>query len=240
VTPSSIRPLLEDRLFAVKKQIHDACRRAGRQPEEVTLVAVTKYAGIETAAMLVELGVRDLGESRPQELWRKRAALRTDVRWHLVGHLQRNKIQRTLPLHLIHSVDRLSLLTSLEQEAVKRGTTVHVLLEVNASREPSKLGFAPETLLGLASCIKSLRQVHVLGLMTMAAPAADPDTCRPTFTLLRQLRDRLRQLVPLPHRLEHLSMGMSDDFEVAIEEGATLVRIGSALLAGLPRQPDTQ
>ena len=139
---AAARSLLKDRLQAVEERIRAACRRANRAREEVTLVAVTKYVGCEIAALLPEFGVLDLGESRPQELWRKAAALPKDVRWHLVGHLQRNKIEKTLPLvHLIHSVDSVRLLKALYEEAEKQDRHVDVLLEFNLSREPAKHGF---------------------------------------------------------------------------------------------------
>jgi hypothetical protein len=220
-------------LHVVEQRISDACRRAGRRRADVALVAVTKSASTELAGLLVELGVLDLGESRPQELWHKRAALPNTVRWHLVGHLQRNKIERTLPVYLIHSVDRLPLLTALDREAAKRGMDVNVLLEVNASRERSKMGLAPEELPGAIPEIAKLERVRVRGLMTMAAPSDDPESCRPTFALLRKLRDELRGRLHPAHSLDQLSMGMSDDFEVAIEEGATLVRLGTILVEGL-------
>jgi pyridoxal phosphate enzyme (YggS family) len=223
------KALLSD-LHAVESRIQAACQRVGRRREDVTLVAVTKSIGTATAALLPELGLLDLGESRPQELWRKAEALPATIRWHLIGHLQRNKIERTLPLVvLIHSVDSVRLLEELEKQAARRGQPIQVLLEVNASREPNKQGFAPEELTGLASVIQPLRQVQVRGLMTMAVLEDDPERCRPTFRSLRELRDELSKKLTPPHRLEHLSMGMSNDFEVAIEEGATLVRVGSAL-----------
>lgn len=227
---SSLATKLVDRLEKVRQRIEAACRKAGRAPTEVTLVAVTKSATVEVAELLPELGWMDLGENRPQELWRKSAALPATVRWHLIGHLQRNKIDRTLPLvHLFHSVDSLRLLTALEQEAARQQRFVDVLLEVNASREANKQGFAPEEVPGLAPELAKLRQVRVRGLMTMAAFEEDPELSRPTFAQVRQLRDQLQQDLGPPHGVEHLSMGMSNDFEVAIEEGATLVRIGTAL-----------
>jgi pyridoxal phosphate enzyme (YggS family) len=225
---------LSDRLHAVNERLGAACARAGRDRREVTLVAVTKTVSAETAALLVELGVVNLGESRPQELWHK-AAVVSGASWHLVGHLQRNKIERILPLvHLIHSVDSLRLLSAIEDEAARQGRTVDVLLQVNASREASKHGFDPEEVPALAPRIAGLRQVRVQGLMTMAAFEDDPQHCRPTFAALRQLRDRLRTELGASHPLPHLSIGMSNDFEVAVEEGATLVRIGTALFEGVP------
>jgi pyridoxal phosphate enzyme (YggS family) len=205
----------------------------------VTLVAVTKTVSAEVAAVLPELGVVDLGESRPQELWRKAAVFPRSARWHLVGHLQRNKIEKTLPLtHLIHSVDSERLLLALDEEAARQDRRVDVLLEVNASREEAKHGFAPEELAGLGdpgSALRELKRVRVCGLMTMAALEEEPERCRPTFVGLRELRDRLRAELGSAYPLAHLSMGMTNDFEVAIEEGATLVRIGTAIFDGIDR-----
>ena len=226
--------ILSDRLHAVEDRICSACFRAGRKREEVTLVAVTKSVGPEVAALFMELGHLEFGENRPQELWRKSAALSPAIHWHLIGHLQRNKIERTLPLvRLIHSVDSARLLTALESEAARRQTPVEVLLEVNASGETSKHGFSPDQLQILSSMIDKLNFVKVRGLMTMAALEEVPERTRPTFAALRGLRDRLRQEWSSVVRLDHLSMGMTNDFEIAIEEGATLIRVGTALFEGL-------
>lgn len=229
-----VESILRSRLDAVDERLHAACRRAGRSRAEVTLVAVTKTTTADVATLLPGLGVVDLGESRPQELWQKAAALPNSVRWHLIGHLQRNKVERTVPLvHLIHSVDSTRLLLALDKEAEGRTGGLPVLLEVNASREKAKHGFAPEELPGLADLLGALRNVRLRGLMTMAAPEENPERCRPTFSLLRGLRDQLQAAVGTAHRLEHLSMGMTNDYEVAVEEGATLVRLGTALFEGL-------
>lgn len=229
---NSVKSVLRDHLREVDERMASACRRAGRQRSEVTLVAVTKSTTVAVAGLLPELGVFDLGENRPQELWHKAGALPSSLRWHLIGHLQRNKIERTLPLvHMVHSVDNLRLLEALEAAAPP--VPLQVLLEVNASRESNKHGFAPEQLSTLVPKLTELRHIHVKGLMTMAALADDPQSSRPTFAEVRTLCDGLRQQLPAPHTLEHLSMGMTNDFEIAIEEGATLVRIGSALFAGL-------
>jgi pyridoxal phosphate enzyme (YggS family) len=222
---SSVRDRLAANLAGVEERIAAACRRAGRRRDSVTLVAVTKTVEVEVAALLVELGVRDLGESRPQELWRKAAALPDGVRWHLIGHLQRNKIERTVPLaHRIHSVDSLRLLEALEAAEAER--PIEALLEVNCSGEASKQGFAPEALGAVVPAIERLRRVRVVGLMTMAAFEEDPRRCRPAFALLRRLREQTPGL-------RELSMGMSNDFEVAIEEGATMVRLGRVLFEGI-------
>jgi pyridoxal phosphate enzyme (YggS family) len=225
--------LLADRLHSAEDRITAACRRAGRARGEVTLVAVTKSVGPAVATRMAELGVRDLGENRPQELWRKAAVL-PSVRWHLIGHLQRNKIDRTLPLvHRIHAIDSLRLLEALEQEAGRRRQTVEVLLECNTSGEANKQGFSVAEVPALVPQLAKCRHVHISGLMTMAAFEPEPEKCRPAFALLRGLRDQLRPQFAAPHHVQQLSMGMSNDFEVAIEEGATLIRLGTVLFEGM-------
>jgi pyridoxal phosphate enzyme (YggS family) len=232
---SAVKDVLGRNLHSVQERIANACARAGRKREEITLVAVTKTVSIEVAAALHELGVPDLGESRPQEMWRKAAALPQTVRWHLVGHLQRNKIERTLPFAtLIHSVDSLRLLEAIDEQAAGSKGTASILLEVNASRESSKLGFGIDEVPELAGKMRELSNVKILGLMTMAAYTANPEETRPTFSTLRGLRDRLQSSFGANHFFDQLSMGMTNDFEIAIEEGATLIRIGTALFEGLP------
>ncbi len=225
------RQRIAENLAAVEERLEAACRRAGRTRSEVKLVAVTKTVSVEVAAWLPELGVYDLGESRPQELWRKAAVVK-QVHWHLVGHLQRNKIERTLPLiERIHSVDSLRLLEALEATCRQMSRSLSALLEVNASREATKHGFAPEEVPGLAPRLTKLQYLRVDGLMTLAAYEEDPQRTRPTFAALRNLRDRLAAELGRP--LPHLSMGMSNDFEIAVEEGATLVRLGTVLFEGI-------
>jgi hypothetical protein len=228
---SQLRSVLAERIAGVRGRIAAACARAGRDPAGVTLVAVTKTVSPRVAALVPELGVRDLGESRPQELWKKADAVPVAT-WHLIGHLQRNKLDRTVPLvSLLHSVDSERLLAALDAFGRKRGSPVRVLLEVNCSGEQAKGGFAPEALPSLADTLPALAGVEVRGLMTMAAYEEDPRATRPTFARLRDLRDALRARTGLP--LSELSMGMSNDFEIAAEEGATFVRIGTTLFEGL-------
>ncbi len=236
---SRLKGILSGRLEAVEKRMEAACRRAGRNRSEVTLVAVTKTVSAEIAALLPSLGVFDLGESRPQELWRKAAILPNTVRWHQVGHLQRNKVAATLPwVHLIHSVDSFRLLSALELEAGKINREVDVLLEVNVSGEASKHGFEPHEFPEVVKAIPELTRVRITGLMTMAPLEQEVERCRPTFAELRRLRNQWRSDLGSPHHLDHLSMGMSNDFQVAIEEGATLVRLGTVLFEGLSYQPE--
>lgn len=229
-----LREKLAERVRQVEERIGAACARAGRSRADVTLVAVTKSTTAEIASLLPGLGQLDLGESRPQELWRK-AALVPNVRWHMIGHLQRNKIDKTLPLlHFFHSVDSWRLLQALDLEcaSVERDS-LPICLELNMSREAQKHGLAPEDMNELPARLAELKHVQVRGLMTMAAFSEDPEESRAAFRELRELRDRLRAELPPPHVLEHLSMGMTNDFEVAIEEGSTLIRLGSILFEGL-------
>jgi PLP dependent protein len=235
MTTAAVRAFLKDRLSELEERIGVACSRAARPRSAVSLVAVTKSVGPTAATILTELGILDLGESRPQELWHKAEPLPPAVRWHLVGHLQRNKVERTLRrVYLIHSVDSRRLLDALEAEAAIQGRHLDILLEVNISREVNKTGFTPEDVPGLAPHLVALRHVRVRGLMTMAAQGEQPEDARPTFSGLRQLRDRLQREVGESLNLEHLSMGMTNDFEVAIEEGATLIRVGSGIFDGIP------
>lgn len=221
--------VLRDRVRRVQDRIARACDRAGRHPSDVVLVAVTKKVPAEDAALLPGLGILDLGENRPQELWSKAAALRGDVRWHLIGHLQRNKIAKTLPLvSLIHSVDSARLLKAIEEEAGRQGRNVDVLLEVNVSGEGSKQGLSAMDVAVIVEEAAALRHVQIKGLMTMA-PLQEAEMCRPVFAKLRALRDNLQSRLSPPHHVSELSMGMSNDFEVAVEEGATLVRLGTVL-----------
>ena len=226
-----------DNLAAVNQRIAAAARRSGRSAADVTLIAVTKYVGPDEVACLVEAGCIEMGESRPQELWRKTEAVNADgLRWHLIGHLQRNKVRRTLPqVALIHSCDSLRLLAEIDRIAAESGVALPVLLESNVSGDAAKHGFAPADLEENLLRISKLQHVMVRGLMAMASLDGDHATARRDFVRLRELRDRLQQNCPPAVSLTELSMGMSRDFEIAIEEGATLVRVGSALFEGIAR-----
>ena len=234
-TMSDVAQRIAENLYAVRERIAAAAARAGRDPSGIRLIGVTKYAGPELAGMLVQAGLMDLGESRPQELWRKAEALTAQsVRWHLIGHLQRNKVRRTLPLTtLIHSGDSLRLFESLSEESAALARKCDVLLEVNISGDQAKHGFAPQELAPLLPAIAALPHVQVRGLMGMAGLETDADEARRQFASLRLLRDRLLADCPPAISLAELSMGMSGDFEQAIAEGATMVRVGSALFEGV-------
>lgn len=222
---------IADNLRSIRERIARAAEGAGRSPSEVTLLAVSKFhppAAVEQAAAAGQL---EFGENYPQELCAKAEAVcLPSIRWHLIGHLQRNKVERALRhADLIHSVDSLRLLEALEAASRRRAASAHVLLEVNASREPNKTGFALEEVPELGERLRSLPHVRVEGLMAMASYTADPGSARATFAEVRELRDRLRREWGEAFPLPHLSMGMSNDYEVAIEEGATIVRVGTAI-----------
>ncbi len=214
-------------------RIEEACRRAGRPAEDVRLVAVTKSAEIGWIEALLALGVRDLGESRPQQLCERALLVDKPVAWHLIGHLQRNKVRKVLAVSAwIHSVDTLPLLQRIDEIAGELGVRPRLLLEVNVSGETAKQGFEPEELAAAWPVLSAVSHVEIAGLMTMAPWTESPEAARPVFAGLRTLRDRLRGIRP-SIALPELSMGMSGDFDVAVEEGATLVRVGTSLFEGL-------
>ncbi|MBA4020164.1 MAG: YggS family pyridoxal phosphate-dependent enzyme [Pirellula sp.] len=222
-------------LAEVQARIGTAATQAGRRPEAVRLVAVTKYVDAATTRLLVDAGCRDLGEARPQQLWDKAAELaELGIRWHLIGHLQRNKVRRTLPLvHLLHSGDSLRLLEELDAERAAQPAPLPVLLEVNVSGDAAKHGFAVDDVPPLVESLAKLAHLDVRGLMCMAGLEGDAAEARREFAALRELRDRLRREWSGRYTLDELSMGMSGDFEAAIAEGSTMVRVGSALFEGL-------
>ena len=224
---------IADNVAAVRERIARAAERDGRPADRVSLVAVTKYVSVEWVRPLVAAGCFDLGESRPQQLWTKSAALADlPIRWHMIGHVQRNKVRRTLPLTaLLHSVDSRRLLAMINEESQSLPPT-RVLLEVNVSGESAKHGFAAADIEPLLAELPGYANVSVRGLMCMASLEGGATEARRDFAALRALRDKLRPACPPGVALDELSMGMSGDFEEAIEEGATIVRVGSALFEG--------
>ncbi len=222
-----------DRLEAVRARIRAAAERSGRRFTDVTLVAVSKNVPAEGIRAVARLGVVDVGESRVQEALPKIEAVADPaIRWHLVGHLQRNKARRAAELFtLIHSVDTEALAEALAHGAETQGRVVSVLLQVNVAGEPGKHGCATAEVIPMARRMRRLAALRLEGLMTIAPLADDPGDARPVFQQLRRLGEALREEAP---EARHLSMGMSDDFEVAIEEGATLIRVGRALFGDRP------
>ncbi|MEM9187085.1 MAG: YggS family pyridoxal phosphate-dependent enzyme [Planctomycetota bacterium] len=229
--------VIRDNLAEVRDRIAESAIAAGREPAEVTLVGVTKYVDEATATLLADAGCHELGESRPQQLWAKAEfppLAVYPIRWHQIGHLQRNKVKRTVELGaLIHSMDSYRSLATVNKAAEQAGVTAEVLLEVNCSGDPEKHGVPPEQLRQDIEELDFFRNVRVRGLMTMAARDGGPKIARKNFALLRRLRDDYAGLAPEGTAITELSMGMSGDFEAAIAEGATIVRVGSALWEGI-------
>lgn len=215
-------------LEAVHERVARACERAGRKPEDVLLIAVSKTVEIERIRLAVTAGVRALGENRVQEAKEKVTGLGRPVPWHLIGSLQTNKARDAVELFdWIHSVDREELARELDRRAHQRERRVKILVQVNVGEEPQKGGVHPAELKGLLESLTALSNLEVRGLMCIPPVAETAEASRPSFKRLRELRDAAG--------LEHCSMGMSGDFEVAIEEGATMVRVGTAIFG--PRAP---
>lgn len=232
---TNINNQIADNLARVQQRIQQAAESAGRAAKDVQLVAVTKYVDASVTAVLLAAGCSTLGESRPQQLWDKAAQLElAAAHWHMIGHLQRNKVQRTLPLvDLIHSVDSERLLKAINNAAIEQDRHARVLLEINCSGEDAKHGLTDDGLKEILPLLTNYTNVEVCGLMTMAAREGGPSTAARNFASLRELRDQVAPDCPSDVNLTELSMGMSHDFEEAIREGATLVRIGSLLFEGL-------
>jgi hypothetical protein len=220
---------LAENIALVRERIAAAARRSGRQPEELPLVAVTKTISPERIQEAVSLGLKDLGENRVQELLAKQPYI-SGVSWHLIGHLQRNKARQVWDkVTLIHSVDSLELARELDRRAAVAGRRVNILVEVNVAGEESKFGLAPEAVIPFIRELTGFTGLHVLGLMTVAPLVDDAEEVRPVFRRLAGLRREVEALHLPGVDMRYLSMGMTNDFEVAIEEGANMVRIGTAI-----------
>lgn len=226
--------ILARNLADVRARIAEARLKRPPQAGEVRLIAVTKSAPVEWIRLLTELGQLDLAENRPQQLMQRATELSGSVRWHMIGHLQRNKVDSLwTTVDCIHSVDSSRLLQAIVQQVAKSAVCPRLLLEVNVSGEASKSGFAPAELLSHWDDILAQAELPIVGLMTMAPLTDDPEDVRPVFRGLRELRDRLAERSAGKLLLPELSMGMSGDYAVAVEEGATMVRVGSRLFEGM-------
>jgi pyridoxal phosphate enzyme (YggS family) len=218
---------LQERLDEVRARIRDACASSGRTPDEVTLVGVAKTFPVDVVAAGLDAGLVDIGENRAQELKEKAAVLGRGVRWHFIGPLQTNKVRHVVGTALmIHSVDRFGLGEAIARRADALGIRQQVLIEVNLGGEAAKTGIEPQRAAALASELADLRGLEVAGLMTIPPRTSSPDQARPYFRHLAELREEIAVSLP---GVTHLSMGMTSDFTVAIEEGATLVRVGRAI-----------
>ncbi|MFQ6015803.1 MAG: YggS family pyridoxal phosphate-dependent enzyme [Anaerolineae bacterium] len=236
---------IEANLQEVQERIAEAAERSGREFRDVTLVAITKLVEVERIQAAIDLGLREFGENRVYEALPKIEQLPPEITWHMVGHLQRRKVRDAVKaFSTIHSVDSLRLAQEINKRCGRFGLIMPVLLEVNVSGEESKYGFPlvggaqkeeqTQSFFAAVRDILALPQLEVQGLMTMAPYVPDAETVRPVFRKLRNLRDELREQFP-EARWPHLSMGMTNDFEVAVEEGATLVRIGTAIFGARRR-----
>ncbi|EGQ27268.1 YggS family pyridoxal phosphate-dependent enzyme [Mammaliicoccus sciuri] len=220
--------LVEQRLATIQQQINEACEKAKRNPEDITLIAVTKSVSSKRAQALVDIGVEDLGENRLEGLLEKQKNIQNPVNWHFIGNLQTRKVKELIhTIHCLHSVDRMSLAKEVNKRAEQ---PMDCFVQVNVSGEESKSGIEPEEVEAFIEQLAAFENIHVIGLMTMAPNTDDECAIRNVFSSLRELRDKIaaKQLSYAP--CTKLSMGMSNDFTIAIEEGATHIRIGTALV----------
>ncbi|MGG1660986.1 YggS family pyridoxal phosphate-dependent enzyme [Brevibacillus sp. NRS-1366] len=222
---------LQDRLSMVEHHIREACGRCGRSEEEIQIIAVTKYTTMKTVEQVLSSGIGHVGESRTQEAHSKWETFHPRGTWHFIGHLQTNKVKDVIgKFDYIHSLDRLSLMKEIEKKATDLNVVVNCFIQVNVSGEESKQGLSPEALFTFAQEVSQMKQIRVVGLMTMAPYELNAEATRPVFRELKRLRDELNARDIFSYPVKHLSMGMSNDFEVAIEEGATWLRLGSVLV----------
>jgi len=215
----------------IRERIARACQKSARNPADLTLVAVSKTFPAEIVGEAVRAGLVDIGENYVQELLSKRESLQgKPIRWHFVGHLQTNKVKYLAPwVHLIHALDNAGLAQELDRRGAQFGRRLDVLIEVNTTGESSKFGLPPGQVREFVRSCEGLNSIRMNGLMTIGPFLPDPEGSRPMFRQLRMLRDEIARLGQANATMEHLSMGMTGDFEVAIEEGATLLRLGTAI-----------
>lgn len=222
--------VIEDNIRNIRENIAEAARKSGRDPSEIKLMAVTKTVDDERVREAIEAGVRILGENYIQEAKRKINTMDADVEWHMIGHLQSNKSKYAVRLFdMVHSVDRMGLAAELDKRSATAGRVIDILVEVNVSGEESKSGIPADEASALVREIAQLENLSIRGLMTMPPWFDDPEDARPYFVALRELRDRIAAEGIPGVDLRELSMGMSGDYRVAVEEGATIVRIGTAI-----------
>lgn len=222
--------MLKENLIQVEEKINAACQRSGRSRNEVTLIAVSKTKPIPMLAEIYEEGVRDFGENKVQEILEKHDVLPNDIKWHMIGHLQRNKVKAVIDkVSLIHSVDSFRLAEEINIQAKKKNITVPILVQVNIAGEDTKFGITKEDAIALVEQIAELDNLRIQGLMTIAPLVNDPEDNRQYFRGIRQLSVDIRNKNIDNVCMDILSMGMTGDYEVAIEEGATMVRVGTGI-----------
>ena len=231
---------IEDRYLALKSEISALAVKSGRSPDSVQLMLVSKTVPVERMLKTIELGHKLYGENKVQELSEKAPVLEDkNIKFHFIGHLQSNKVKKCLELaSMIHSVDRLSLALELNQQLLKSRSTMDILIQVNTSQEESKFGVHPDEVFHLVESVARLSQLRIKGLMTLAKFSSNEDEVRPCFQILRKLSDDLKGKNIPGVEMRELSMGMSSDYRIAIEEGATIVRVGTAIF-GKRDTPDS-
>lgn len=221
---------VKDNLETINKKIKEAALKVNRDPQEIKLVAVTKTATLEQIKEAINEGVKIIGENKVQEAKKKYQVLTTEVKWHLIGHLQTNKVKYAVEIFdLIHSVDSIKLAKEIDKRSVQFKKTIDVLIEVNISGEETKYGYNPEKVEAFLKEISEFSGIRVRGLMTIAPISKNKEEVRPYFRRLRELSERIRDKNIKNIKMDYLSMGMTDDFEIAIEEGANMVRIGRGI-----------
>ena len=222
--------MLASNLQEVERKIMEACDKAGRAREDITLIAVSKTKPVPMLQEIYNLGVRDFGENKVQELTDKEPQLPTDLRWHMIGHLQRNKVKQVIDKAvLIHSVDSVRLAKAIEAEAAKKDIVVQILLEVNVAEEDSKFGLKVDEVLPAIEEIATMPHVRIKGLMTIAPFVENPEENRTVFAQLQKLSVDIAEKNIDNVSVDILSMGMTNDYQVAIEEGATMIRVGTGI-----------
>lgn len=222
--------MITENMEQVKKNIEEACKKAGRNPDEVTLIAVSKTKPVALLQEAYDAGARCFGENKVQEIVDKYPQLPSDIRWHMIGHLQRNKVKYIVDkVEMIHSVDSLRLAETIEQEASKHGVKVPILLEVNVAGEETKFGLRPDEVLPLIETVSKFPHIKIQGLMTIAPYVEDPEENREIFRQLKKLSVDIEAKNINNVTMSVLSMGMTGDYQVAVQEGATMVRVGTGI-----------
>jgi PLP dependent protein len=233
--------MIKENLEEVREKIRQACQRSGRREEDVTLISVSKTKPVEMLKEAYEAGSRDFGENRVQEIMEKYGQMPEDVRWHMIGHLQKNKVRQVIDKAvLIHSVDTVELAEQIEKDAAKRDLTVDILLEVNVAEEESKFGFRTEEVEAAVMKIKEFPHVHIKGLMTIAPFVSNSEDNREVFKKMYQLYVDIRSKNIDNVNMSVLSMGMTGDYEVAVEEGATMIRVGTGIFGARTRNGESR
>ena len=229
------REIIKQNLDNLYKRINDACLRSGRNSDSVKLVVSTKYVDTLVTKILLENGLKEFGENRLQDAEEKIKHIDDDsISWHMFGHLQRNKVKKAIKIFdLIHSVESLRLAKEINKESIKLGKRTRILVEVNVSGEEAKYGLSPNEVIPFMNELNAMEGLQVEGLMTMAPMVDDQEICRPFFKGLREMRDKINESGLENIKMNYLSMGMTLDFEAAIEEGSNLIRVGTAIYKGI-------